>query len=351
MEKKEKPSTQISSLKIRKNNVFGYYIEVSRRFSNQVPSHYERRQTLANVERYSTTDLRKLEIKVLTAREKRITLESEVFQNLLIFILNYQRELLDMASYLSDLDVISSFAYLAEEMSYVRPKLVDSFLRLKSSRHPVLEQKFKTTFVPNDIDFKESETLLITGPNMAGKSTVMRQVAMTVLLAQIGCFVPATEAELPIFHQLLTRIGASDNLSEGLSTFMLEMKEAAHILTTADNKSLVVVDELGRGTSTFDGMSLAQAILQHLAVTSKSWNLFSTHYHELTLLSEQLSQVHNYHMKVTETGEKYGLKFLYRFQKGSVDQSYGLFVAALAGIPNSVVQNAEQLLVSKKSVR
>ncbi|MCB0350350.1 MAG: DNA mismatch repair protein MutS, partial [Bdellovibrionales bacterium] len=351
LEAREKEATGISSLKVRYNNVFGYYIEVTNSHKDKVPDHYKRKQTLANAERYITQELDELERKILSSREKRVQLEELVLKELRDFILSQGTLILEVAQKWSELDVLSALSWLAMEQRYVRPRLShqavngqngDMNLYIEGSRHPVVEQEVKKTFVPNSISIRGGECLLLTGPNMAGKSTLMRQVAVTALMAQAGSFVPAKAADLPIFEQIFTRIGASDSLSEGLSTFMVEMKETAEMLQGAGERTLVVLDEVGRGTSTYDGMSLAQAILEYLVESAKSLTLFATHYHEITDLAKKHTQIHNAHMGVQEHGQD--IQFLYTLKSGPANKSYGIQVAKLAGLPDTVVKRAAVLL-------
>ena len=344
LEEKERAETGISTLKIRHNNVFGYYIEVTKVHSNKVPSHYHRKQTLTNAERYIHDELKKIEDKIYSSKTKRLSLEQKIFDDLKSKILSASQSLLLAAGDWAFIDVMASFAWLGIEYNYARPALHNdqSLMSLKSSRHPVVEQFSKTQFVSNDFDFHKGECLLLTGPNMAGKSTFMRQIALTVIMAQIGCYVPCHSASLPVFHHIFTRIGATDNLAEGLSTFMVEMQEASEILERCDENSLVVLDEIGRGTSTYDGMSLAQSILEHLVQHKQSLVLFATHYHELTQLSAQWPKIHNAHMSIKDTGK--GLSFLYKLEEGPANKSYGIHVAELAGLPKSVVRRAKKVL-------
>lgn len=343
LEAREKENTQISSLKVRYNNVFGYYIEVTHTHKDKIPDHYKRKQTLANAERYITQELHELETKILSSRDRRVQLEEKIFLDLRERVLAHGALIMHLAHVWSELDVLSSLAWLAIEQKYVRPTFVcDQSLHIEGSRHPVIEQEVKKAFVPNTISLSEGECLLLTGPNMAGKSTLMRQVAVTTLLAQIGSFVPATKAKLPLFEKIYTRIGASDSLSEGLSTFMVEMKETAEMLKGAGAKTLVILDEVGRGTSTYDGMSLAQAILEYLVETAKSLTFFATHYHEITNLAQSHSQICNAHMGVLERGDD--IHFLYTLKRGPASKSYGIQVARLAGLPESVVKRANTLL-------
>jgi DNA mismatch repair protein MutS len=348
MEAEEREKTGISSLKIRYNNVFGYYIEITNTHKEKVPSYYQRKQTLANAERYCTDALIELERKVLTAQTKRSDVEFEYFEELRRAILASGSDLMTLAHECSELDVITAFAWLSLEEKYVRPQFSQSrHLALKSSRHPVVEQTVKKNFVPNDIELRSGACLLLTGPNMAGKSTIMRQVALTVILAQSGCYVPADFAEMPVFDAIFTRIGASDQLSEGLSTFMVEMTETAAMLKNATAKSLVILDEVGRGTSTFDGMCLAQSILEHLLSDVKTTTFFATHYHELTQLAASYPQIHNAHMTVADKDGE--IRFLHTLVKGPAKKSYGIQVAELAGLPAVVVRRAKSLLKSIES--
>ncbi len=366
LEQKEKELTQISSLKIRYNNVFGYYIEVTHTHTAKVPlDRYQRKQTLTNAERYTTDELAELERKVVTARTRRAELEIEIYQQLKRDLLAEMSIFLKLAQFLNELDVICGLAWQAFENNYCRPQFngalsiadraVDEAsdksdggadrkipfeLVLRSSRHPVIEQA--VSFVPNDIILKNGQCLLLTGPNMAGKSTLMRQVAIAAILAQTGSFVPAKSALLPIYDRIFTRIGASDFLNEGLSTFMVEMKETAQMLKESTEQSLVILDEVGRGTSTYDGLSLAQSILEYLLTQKKPMIFFATHYHELTQLSQVHADLVNSHMAIHE--DKGQLRFLYTLLLGPAVRSYGIQVARLAGLPASVTKRAEALL-------
>ena len=343
LEAREKESTAIPSLKVRYNNVFGYYIEVTNAHKDKVPSHYSRKQTLTNAERYITEELDALEVKVLSAKSKRLQLEDELFAEVKREVLKRNRELLKLAEFWSEVDIHSSMAWLAMEQNYVLPDVIaEGDLKLEASRHPVVEQEVHKDFVPNDISMKAGDCILLTGPNMAGKSTIMRQAAVIVLLAQVGAVVPCRKAMVPIFDQIFTRIGASDFLSEGLSTFMVEMTETAELLKAATDKSLVILDEIGRGTSTYDGMSLAQAILEHLVAGKGMRTFFATHYHELVSLGENYSNVHNAHMSIEESGDQ--IHFLYALKAGPANKSYGIHVAELAGLPPEIVKRARQLL-------
>ena len=345
LEQREREQTGIPSLKVRYNNVFGYYIEVTNTHKDKAPLHrYQRKQTLVNAERYITDELVSLEKKVITAKTRRVELELEIFESLKNHGLEISRELLFLAETCKKLDVFSSLAWLALEWNYVKPELKKGgAFELRQSRHPVAEQILKNSFVPNDIFLNPYQCLLLTGPNMAGKSTIMKQVALISLLAQIGSFVPASSASLPIVDKIFTRIGASDLLTEGFSTFMVEMKETAEMLHFATSESLVILDEVGRGTSTYDGMSLAQALLEYFITKIKSYTLFATHYHELTALEEKEPEgLVNKHMTINEDGEK--ISFGYHLHSGPAHKSYGIQVAELAGLPSSLIDRAFQIL-------
>ncbi|MCB0394870.1 MAG: DNA mismatch repair protein MutS, partial [Bdellovibrionales bacterium] len=348
MEEREREITGISSLKIRYNKVFGYYIEITNTHKDKVPSRYLRKQTLVNAERYLTDELQELERKLLSARAQRAQMEEEYFRILRDEVLKSAPLILVLANQLSQFDVLGGLAWLAIENRYVRPEFsLNGTIELLASRHPVVEQDRSIQFVPNDIFVSKGGTLLLTGPNMAGKSTLMRQVGLIGILAQMGSFVPASKANLPIFDRIFTRIGANDSLTQGLSTFMVEMSETAELLAQATPHSLIILDEIGRGTSTYDGMSLAQAILEHLATVVKSQNLFATHYHELTALDQEISNLKNAHMEIQENKER--ITFLYLLKDGPADRSYGVEVAKLAGLPAGVIHRAQKLLAEKES--
>ncbi|QDK37749.1 DNA mismatch repair protein MutS [Bdellovibrio sp. NC01] len=350
MEAEEKEKTGITSLKIRYNNVFGYYIEITNTHKDKVPANYQRKQTLTNAERYCTDELIELERKVLSANTKRADLEFEFFEALRKEILSQSPALLTLAHECSQVDVIAGLAWLSLEEKYVRPQFTnDGSLKLKASRHPVVEQTVKSQFVANDIELRAHSCLLLTGPNMAGKSTLMRQVALMSIMAQMGSFVPCDEAHLPLHDAIFTRIGASDQLSEGLSTFMVEMIETSAMLKNATKDSLVILDEVGRGTSTFDGMCLAQSILEHLLSEVKALTFFATHYHELTTLDQSFSQITNAHMTVAERNGE--IRFLHTLVKGPALKSYGVQVAELAGLPATVTKRAKSLLREIESKR
>jgi len=345
-ETEEKERTGIKNLKIGYNKVFGYFIEVSKGSTNLVKEEYgyERRQTLSNCERYISPILKEKEALILNAEEKIIDLEYELFSGIREQIKNYIPKLQEISKVISEIDVMQSFATVTEANNYVRPILSeDRIVNVTDGRHPVVEKVTGGEFVPNDIIMDNSTNiLLITGPNMAGKSTYMRQMAITVIMAQIGCFVPAKEAFLPIFDQIFTRIGASDDLVSGESTFMVEMLEANNAITNATENSLILFDELGRGTATFDGMSLAQAIIEYISENIKAKTLFSTHYHELTDLEDNLKGLKNIHVSAYE--ENGNITFLHKIKDGSVDKSYGIYVARLAKMPKSLIERANQIL-------
>lgn len=344
LEQRERDATGVSSLKVRYNNVFGFYIEMTKAHAHKAPEHYRRKQTLTNAERFTTDELAKLEEKILSARTRRNQLEFEIYADLKAQVLKFQVEILELARALAAIDVLSALAWLAMERGYHEPKVAaENEIYLKNSRHPVVEMRAGgTPFVPNTVHLKNGEVLLLTGPNMAGKSTLMRQVALNCLLAQIGSYVPAEEARLPILTAVFSRIGASDSLSEGLSTFMVEMTETAEILSRASSSTLVIMDEIGRGTSTYDGMSLAQAILEYLIAHRKPYLLFATHYHELTSLENVWPQIQNAHMSVQEKAGD--IDFLHKLSKGPANRSYGIQVARLAGLPREVTVRAKSLL-------
>ncbi len=346
-ETEERERTGIKTLKVGYNRVFGYYIEVSKGQTNLVKDEYgyDRKQTLANCERYISPILKEKEALILNAEEKIIDLEYELFSGIRDKIKEYIPKLQDISKVISEIDVMQSFATVTEENNYVRPKLNnDKILDIIDNRHPVVEKVLDNgMFVPNDIKMdNKTDILLITGPNMAGKSTYMRQVAITVIMAQIGCFVPAKEANLPIFDAIFTRIGASDDLVSGESTFMVEMLEANNALLNATSNSLILFDELGRGTATFDGMALAQSIIEYISENIKAKTFFSTHYHELTDLENNLKGLKNIHVSAYE--ENGNITFLHKIKEGSVDRSYGIYVAKLANMPDNLIKRADQIL-------
>lgn len=345
-ENKEKERTGIKSLKVSYNKVFGYYIEVTKPNLHLVPSDYIRKQTLVNAERFITEELKDFEEKILGADERLKALEYETFIKLRDTAGKWVKEIQRTASSIATLDVLQSFAYASRVNNYVRPTLGDDFrIEIKGGRHPILEKSLEHTFIPNDtyLDRDDYQIILITGPNMAGKSTYMRQVGLIVIMAQMGCFVPAKEAHIGIVDKIFARIGAQDYLSLHQSTFMVEMEETARIINNITPRSLLIFDEVGRGTSTYDGMSLAWALVEYLANhNDRPRTLFATHYHELTALEEQLRGVKNYTVAVEEK-EDY-VTFLYRVKRGSADKSYGIYVAKLAGLPQTVISRAEEIL-------
>ncbi len=380
-------ATGISSLKVRFNSVFGYYIEVTKSNLDKVPAHYHRKQTVANGERFITPELKEMEGKILGAEERSVKLEYELFQRVREEVLGQLPKIQQTASALAQLDVLASFAETARLHNYVRPQVGDEgVLQIRDGRHPVLEQQLvEERFVPNDtglascgfsspspplvaspartggegrgevVQFKspppaergevavcKAQIALITGPNMAGKSTYIRQVALLTLLAHTGSFVPAAEARIDLVDRIFTRIGASDDLSRGQSTFMVEMTETANILNNATPRSLIVLDEIGRGTSTFDGLSLAWSIVEHLHNQVGAKTLFATHYHELTELSARLPRLKNFNVAVREWHDQ--IVFLRKIVEGGTDKSYGIQVARLAGVPKEVLERAKQIL-------
>lgn len=342
----EREKTGIKNLKVGYNRVFGYYIEVSKGQTNLVKEEYgyERKQTLSNCERYISPVLKEKEALILNAEERIIDLEYELFTGIREQIKEYIPRLQEVAKVISEIDVLQSFATVTEENNYVRPTITEErTLKIIEDRHPVVEKVIQEEFVPNDIKMDAgTDILLITGPNMAGKSTYMRQVAITVIMAQMGCFVPAKEAVLPIFDHIFTRIGASDDLVSGESTFMVEMMEANYAISNATDKSLILFDELGRGTATFDGMALAQAIIEYIHHKIKAKTFFSTHYHELTDLEQTLTGVKNIHVSALE--ENGNIIFLHKIKEGSVDKSYGIHVAKLANMPDALIKRANEIL-------
>ena len=349
LQKSERERTGIPSLKIGYNKVFGYYLEITRVHSEKVPEEYIRKQTLVNAERYITPELKEYEEKILSAEEKIESIESRIFHELCQYILSQAGILQENAAVLSRLDVLSNFAWVSISNKYTRPIFTKAgTIKIKAGRHPVVEQLLPATerFIPNDLSMntEKSQIHLITGPNMAGKSTYLRQVGLIVLMAQIGCFVPAESAEIGIVDKLFTRVGASDNLAGGESTFLVEMNEAANILNNATEKSLILLDEIGRGTATYDGLSLAWAITEYLHQKKEvaARTLFATHYHELTDLDNTLERLENHHIAVKEFGDK--IVFLRQIMPGPGDKSYGIYVAQMAGLPNQVISRAKEIL-------
>ena len=346
MEEDEKNKTGIKSLKIGYNKVFGYYIEVRHSSTEMVPENYIRKQTLANAERYITPELKEFETKILGAQEKIVQLEYNLFTELRDILKTKISSIQNTAHEIAILDVLVSLAQAGDEYNYIRPKLLDDgTIHIKDGRHPLVERILnRDLFVPNDthLDNDQNEIMIITGPNMAGKSTYMRQSALLTLMTQVGSFIPAREASISPVDKIFTRIGASDDLVSGQSTFMVEMNEVSHILKYATNKSLVILDEIGRGTSTYDGMSIARAVIEHIRDHIGAKTLFATHYHELTDLEDDV-HVKNYCIAVKEKGSD--VTFLRRIIRGSADKSYGIHVAKLAGLPQEVVKRAETILI------
>ncbi len=355
LEQQEKQRTGIKNLKVGFNKVFGYYIEVSKGQCNLVKDEYgwERKQTLANCERFTTPLLKEKENIILGAEEKIISLEYKLFMDIREVVKRFVSNLQKTAKVISEIDMLQSFSIVSDLYKYTRPTITnDKTLKLIDCRHPVVEQVMKDKYIPNDIVMdKTTSILLITGPNMAGKSTYMRQTAITVIMAQMGCFVPCSSASLPIFDKIFTRIGASDDLVSGESTFMVEMKEANFAISEATENSLILFDELGRGTATYDGMSLAQAILEYLHDKIKAKTMFSTHYHELTILEKDLKHLKNVHVSAVEENGK--ITFLHKVKAGAVDKSYGIHVASLAKLPSSLIERANDILnvYEKKNVK
>ncbi len=353
LEEKEKKRTGIGSLKVRYTSVFGYYIEVSKSNLDRVPDDYHRKQTLVNAERFITPELKEMEGKVLGAQEKSDKLEYRLFEEVRLQVAQELTRLQRMARTLALLDVYTCMAFVAARGRFVRPEVNDSQeLHILEGRHPVLDRLMSSDqFVPNDTRLGEDEAriMVLTGPNMAGKSTYIRQTALLALMAQVGFFVPAKEMRLGVVDRIFSRVGASDALTQGQSTFMVEMVETANILNHATSKSLLILDEVGRGTSTFDGLSIAWAVVEHLAVKLPARTLFATHYHELTKLAATFPNVRNYNIAVREWNEQ--ILFLRKIVEGGTDKSYGIQVARLAGVPKSVVERAKKILVELEASR
>ncbi|HHZ00841.1 MAG TPA: DNA mismatch repair protein MutS [Sedimentibacter sp.] len=346
LQSKEREATGIKNLKIGYNKVFGYYLEVTKSYLKDVPDHYIRKQTLANCERYVTPELKEMEAKILNADEQIMKLEYELFLKVREYIKGHVRRIQETAYDIALIDVLNSLAIAAVKNNYVRPEMNNKgYISIIDGRHPVIEKIIKNEmFVPNDtyIDNKEYRMSIITGPNMAGKSTYMRQVALIALLAHIGSFVPARKAEICIIDKIFTRVGASDDLSQGQSTFMVEMSEVSYILKNATSDSLLILDEIGRGTSTYDGLSIAWSVVEYITKKIKAKTLFATHYHELSELESKLKSVKNYKILIKEENDK--ITFLRKIKEGSIDRSYGIQVANLAGLPEEVVERAKEIL-------
>ncbi|MCL2873332.1 MAG: DNA mismatch repair protein MutS [Defluviitaleaceae bacterium] len=346
-EAEERKATGIKSLKIKYNKIFGYFIEVTNSNINLVPSNYIRRQTMANGERYTTIELKEIEDAILEAEEKILELENMLYLEILEKIANEVHRIQLTAQIISTIDVFQSLAESADNYNYAKPEITNGDeINIKDGRHPVLETISGISFVPNDVFLDESDDrlLIITGPNMAGKSTYMRQTALIILMAQIGSFIPAESGVIGVVDKIFTRVGASDDLSIGQSTFMVEMSEVANIINTSTKNSLLILDEIGRGTSTFDGLSIAWSVLEYICSQIGARTLFSTHYHELSELEGKISGVKNYRMLIREQGED--IIFLRKIARGGADNSYGLHVAKLAGLPKSILSRADEILSS-----
>lgn len=344
----EREATGIKNLRIGYNRVFGYYIEITKSNVLQVPYYYERKQTLANAERYITPQLKELEEKILTANDRLIVLEAQLYAQIKEVLLGCSERLQLNAKLIAELDCYQSLGEVAATRKYVRPTISQNGkVVIKDGRHPIVESNMRDAFIPNDVclDTQDNRLLIITGPNMAGKSTYMRQVALIVLMAHIGSYVPASEASIGIVDRIFTRIGASDDLSSGQSTFMVEMSEMANIINNATNKSLLILDEIGRGTSTFDGLSIAWSVLEHIAnpILCGAKTLFATHYHELSELEGKLDGIMNYRITVKEIGDD--IIFLRKIVRGSGDKSFGIQAAKMAGLPSSIIERSKEILV------
>lgn len=347
LERNERAKTGIKNLKTGYNKVFGYYIEVTNSWLNQVPDNYIRKQTMTTGERFITPELKDMEYKILNSVEESLKLENKIYQQIKDVLNSYLTEMLDISDAIATLDCLLSFANVSNKYRYSRPIINENIdhIKIVDGRHPVVEALLENNeFAPNDtlLDSDENRTMLITGPNMAGKSTYMRQVAIITLMAHIGCFVPAKEAEISIVDRIFTRVGASDDLAFGQSTFMVEMNEVSNILANATDKSLIILDEVGRGTSTYDGLSIAWAIMEYLSKHLKAKTLFATHYHELTELEGDIEGVKNYRVMIKEFNDS--IIFLHKIARGSANRSFGIEVAKLAGLPAELVQRAKEVL-------
>ena len=351
IEEQEKKKTGISKLKVSYNKIFGYFIEITKSNLEKVPQNYVRKQTLSNCERFITEELKDYEEKILNANEKIIEIEQKIFEELKNFVAQKLIEIQQTAKAIAMLDVLCSFSLVSQKNRYCKPEMNDGFkIIIKNGRHPVVESLLEKPFITNDtvLDDYENNMLIITGPNMAGKSTYMRQVAIIVLMAQIGCFVPADYAEIGVVDRIFTRVGACDDLSMGKSTFMMEIMEVVEILKNATNKSLIILDEIGRGTSTFDGISIAKSVAEYIINTKniKSKTLFATHYFELTSLEDEMKGIVNYNIAIKKEGDN--IVFLRKIIKGKANNSYGIAVAKLAGIPNTIIERANLILKELK---
>ena len=356
LELKEKELTGIKNLKIGYSRIFGYYIEINKSQESQVPYRYIRKQTIANHERFVTEELKQVEVELINAQSSALKLESTIYEKIKEQLKSIVQIIQQTADDVAFVDVICSLSSISQDYQYVRPAISEKikYIKIENGRHPIVEANLKNeSFVPNDayLDNKQDRTIIITGPNMAGKSTYMRQIALIVILAHIGCFVPATNAELPIIDRIFTRIGANDDLNSGQSTFMVEMVEVANILNNATSKSLVLLDEVGRGTATYDGMSIAWAVLEYVSQTIRCKTLFSTHYHEITALEGKLDGVKNYKIGVKEFNNS--IIFLRKITRGSADRSFGIEVAALSGIYSDIIVRAKTILnqLEKNAIR
>ena len=352
---REIENTGISSLKIAYNNVFGYYLEVRNTHKDKVPDNWVRKQTLVSAERYITEELKELEVEIINAKSKIQELESELYYDLVNTIIPSISHIQKNSFLVAQVDCLSCFSVLATNNNYSKPIVNDSFkIEIKNGRHPVIESVFESSqdYIPNDIylDDQQQQVIMITGPNMSGKSAILRQTALIVLMAQIGCFVPAEHANIGLVDKIFTRVGASDNISKGESTFMVEMNETASILNNLSNRSLILLDEIGRGTSTFDGVSIAWAIAEYLHESSfRSKTLFATHYHELNKMSEKFNRIKNFNVAVKEIDNE--IVFLRKLKSGGVEHSFGIHVAEMAGMPRSLLQRAKEILITLESSR
>jgi DNA mismatch repair protein MutS len=348
LQARESERTGITSLKVSFNSVFGYYIEVRNTHKDKVPPEWIRKQTLVSAERYITEELKEYESKILGAEEKIITLETKLFMDLILAILEYIPPIQLNSTLIARLDCLQSFAVISVENNYVRPVLDDSkMLAITDGRHPVIEKQLPVgeSYVPNDmlLDTEDQQIIILTGPNMSGKSALLRQTALIVLMAQTGCFVPAKAANIGMVDKIFTRVGASDNISLGESTFMVEMNETASILNNLSDRSLVLLDEIGRGTSTYDGISIAWAMVEYLHENKlRAKTLFATHYHELNEMEDSFSRVKNYNVSIKELNNK--VIFLRKLKRGGSEHSFGIHVAKMAGMPRSVVKRADEIL-------
>lgn len=340
--------TNIPTIKVKRNKIWGFYIEITNRYKNSIPTSFIHRQTLVNASRFTTPELVELERKIIQEENNIINLELSIYNELVELIRKKIFLLQNITTELAYVDLISNFAYISELRGYTKPKVLsisDRKINIKNGRHPIVSEVLKETFIPNSTTLDEKSFVhIITGPNMSGKSTYLRQVALIILMAQIGCFVPAESCEFSVCDRVFTRIGASDDISSGRSTFMVEMSEMSNILKNASRNSLVLLDEIGRGTSTYDGVSLAWAIAKHIAEKVGAFTLFATHYHELIQLKNYTSGIENFTVSVLESDDKKEVTFLYKIEEGETDKSYGVYVAKIAGIPDEILNEAEQIL-------